>query len=658
MKLQDGYDNFEKYAQADVNFPEVPKALEDWISLIIANTPDNDYSYIPYQFWIPIIRNRADRKALLFCRQSFKTTYFGFETSHVAASKRRATTCYVAPDEDKLSTYADQKYRSDLLDACPLLKSMVTGHAGGLPGRRSKVQWKNGSFNWHVTDEGGYKKVEGKSGDLIVYDEIQEHDLQALAKAQLAQSKKQGREIFGGVGGEYGSAWERLWLETTQSEWRYFDDGDYVDSSGRTFPGQGWRNNLEYGMFENKFGEKKKGLIYGNYMNEGLRGEWLESEPDNYHFPGWHMDQTKLCHIPLTMSDAKKLYNLDPSRSIEYMEMTYPRLLSIAHVHGGFYKAPRKPISRQDCLNCMEPYDYLYFFQPSDILEFKETFPGRVVMLMGIDWGSGNSGSSETVITIMMKWLGVDAAGKYNAAWDRYFIVFQERLPYQMSETMEEAYYAIELFNRYYVDFGVADLGYGSKQVRAIIDGGIHPVTGETVKGLTLGHFIGAWSRGKPTETVKDNPTKIDDEGNEEVSYLLLDKTSFVEGFVDQVKWKVLHPGYLNESKETQERFQRSKLAIPYGDEWKVTPLINDMTAIERTDIEADILVTKAITKQNPKAEYNHPADSVVSMANCFVASNHFKMFGAFRGTRKTDSGNPGNPNLFGGTRQNRDKRR
>lgn len=657
MKLQDGYENESDYSQSTINFPDVPKSLEEWINLIIANTPDNDYSYIPYQFWIPIIRNRAERKALLFCRQSFKTTYFGFESSHVAASKKRATTCYIAPDEDKLSTYADQKYRADLLDACPLLKSMIHGHSGGLPGRRSKVQWKNGSFNWHVTDEGGYRKVEGKSGDLMIYDEIQEHDLMALAKAQLAQSKKQGRELFGGVGGEYGSAWERLWLETTQSEWRYFKDDDYIDTAGRVWPGQSWRKELDFGMHEDEFGIKKKGLILGDYMAEPLRGEWLEGAPENYHFPGWHMDQTKLCHIPLSMSDAKQLYNLDPSRSIEYMEMTYPRLLTIAHVHGGFYKAPRKPISRQDALFTMEPYDYLRMFSPNDILEFKETFPGRVVMLMGIDWGSGNTGSSETVITIIMKWLGVDSKGKYNPAWDRFFVVHTERLPYSMSETMEEAYYALELFKRYYVDFGVGDLGFGSKQVRAMIDGGIHPVTGEHVKGLTLGHFIGAWSRGSPTKTVEDKPTKIDDEGNEEVSYLLLDKTSFVELFVDMVKWRVLHPGYLTESKETQESFARSKLAIPYGNQWLVTPLINDFTAIERTDIEADILVTKAITSQAPKKEYNHPADSVVSITNCFVASNHFKMYGAFKGTRRSnDSSGPEGSSAFRGTR-GRDRR-
>ena len=94
----------------------------------------------------------------------------------------------------------------------------------------------------------------------------------------------------------------------------------------------------------------------------------------------------------------------------------------------------------------------------------------------------------------------------------------------------------MELFRRYYCDFGVADLGYGSKKVAAMVDGVIHPVTGERIEGLTLGHFIGAWSRGKPTKTVEDKPVDIDDEGNEEVSHILLDKTTFVEGFVDKVK--------------------------------------------------------------------------------------------------------------------------
>ena len=97
------------------------------------------------------------------------------------------------------------------MNASPLLRSCIFGNAGGLPGRRGKVQWKNGSFNWQITDEGGYKKQEGKSADYATYDEIQEHDLAAISKAKEAQSKKIGvdeleelEENMDQSGSEYG----------------------------------------------------------------------------------------------------------------------------------------------------------------------------------------------------------------------------------------------------------------------------------------------------------------------------------------------------------------------------------------------------------------------------------------------------------------------
>ena len=164
MKDAYGYDDFDKYYQLKQDFPVLPKELLDFITLVTKDIPDNDYSYIPYQYWIPILRSKAARKALLMARQLFKTTYFGFRTAHVATTKKRSTTCYVAPDEDKLATFADQKYRAELLASSPLLRSLILGHSSGLPGRRSKVQWLNYSFNWHVSDEGNYRKIEGKSG--------------------------------------------------------------------------------------------------------------------------------------------------------------------------------------------------------------------------------------------------------------------------------------------------------------------------------------------------------------------------------------------------------------------------------------------------------------------------------------------------------------
>jgi hypothetical protein len=637
-----GYSRHEDYSGIVSTFPEFPKELTDFALKIYSDIPGNDFSFLPYQYWLAIMKHKAKRKALLMARQLFKTSYFGLKHAHQAVIKKRSTTCYVAPDEDKLSTYADQKYRSEILDASPLLRSCIRGHTAGLPGRRSKIQWMNGSFNWNVTDEGGYKKVEGKSGDYVTYDEVQEHDLGALPKAKEAQSKKAGIEEFGGVGGELGSEWEEIWRQTTQSEWKYDIEGDYVDHNGRVWPDQAWRKELDFGKHEDADGNIRHGLKYGNYMNEVCRGYWEETEDENFMFPGFHLSQLSACHVPLTMRSAVDDYKQDPSTSIEWKENNYPRLMAIAHVHGDWYKAPRKPITRADAYATMKPYAYLHFFNPSDVLDLKQTFPERVKVMMGIDWGSGNTGSSETVITIMLKWIGVNQHGQLSADRDRYFVIFQERIPYTMSETMEEAFYALELFHKFYCDYGAADMGYGAKQCKAIIDGGVDPRDREFKAGLTLGRFIGVWSRSRPEQEEQFKNKEVDEEGNIERNYLLLDKTQMLELFIDTVKWKVPHPAYLFESAETQRNYARSKLAIPYAEDYKVEQLVTDMTKISRKDLEVDILSTKEIGLQKPQKQYNHPPDSVSSMNHCLVSDRHYGRFGSFGGTSFTARKGPG----------------
>lgn len=634
--MDDGLKLYEKFSTENFNFPEFPKNKLDFVSLVYSTIEDTDYTLTPYQYWIPIFRSKAKRMYLLMARQLFKTTFFALSSAFTAATKKRATTAYCAPDEDKLSTYADQKYRSELLDASLLLKSCIFGHSAGLPGRRTKVQWLNGSFNWHVTDEGSYRKIEGKSGDLAIYDEFQEHDAAALPKAKEAMSKKIGDEMFGGVGGEFGSPQEALWQETSQSEWHYDNEDDYIDSAGRIWPNQGWRKELQFGKWEDNHGDTYHGLIFGDYMKDVCKGEWIEEAPENYMFPGWHLSQAAACHVPLSMADCENLYRIPKEYSIEYKEMTYPRLMSIAHVQGWFYKAPRKPITRQDALATLNPYKYLYFMSPRDVQDLRTVFPGRIRILFGADWGSGNDGQGQTVFTIMMKWLGVNEYGKYSPEKDRYFVIYQERLPYELSETISEAYYGIELFTRYNCDFGAADLGYGVKQVKAMIEGGYDPRDGQYVDGVGYSKFVGTWTRGKITKVQEDNPGEIDDEGSEEITHLLLDKTSMIEDFINLVKWKVPHPRYMKE-----EKLSRRKLGIAYGDEWKTYPLVKDMTSITRVDIETDFLTTKQITTESPKTKYGHPPDSVVSMCHCVIADNHFTSSGEFAGSyrKATKSG-------------------
>jgi len=360
QKSDNGYDLFQQYQSESFDFPVLPKNRLEWFTLLINNMIDNDFSYVPYQYWLDIIESKASRIFIEFARQLFKTTFFGLASAHLSTTKARSTTIYIAPDEDKLSTFADQKYRAEILQASPLLRSCVFGSKTGLPGRRTKIQWNNGSYNWNITDEGGYRKAEGKSPDLTIYDEIQLHDLAALSKAKESQSFKIGKELYGGIGGEYGTEQEKLWNDTTMSEWHYNNEEDYIDSAGTVFKGQGWRKELEFGIHEDKYGEVFDGLIYAPYMGKTCAGYWTDKAPENADFPGYHLSQNSACHVPLSQADAVNLYHIPVDKSIEYKELNYPRLMSLAHVHALFYKAPRKPITRADALATLQPYTYLY----------------------------------------------------------------------------------------------------------------------------------------------------------------------------------------------------------------------------------------------------------------------------------------------------------
>jgi len=629
-------DVFAKYQQTSIDFPNFPKDRLTWFSLIINNMIDTDFSYIPYQYWLDIINSKAHRIFIEFARQLFKTTFFGFASAHLSTTKKRSTTIYIAPNEDKLSTFADQKYRSEILQASPLLRSCIFGTKSGLPGRRTKIPWNNGSFNWNITDQDGYGKAEGKSANLTIYDEIQLHDLAALDKSKESQSKTIGKEYYGGIGGEYGSLQEALWNETSQAEWHYNNEDDYIDSSGVVFPGQGWRSHLQFGIHEDMDGEKVDGLIYGEYMAENNAGFWEHEVPENIEFPGYHLDQTQACHVPLSQADCRNLYHIPIDKSIEYKKLNYPRLMYLAHVLAAFYKAPRKPITRADALATLEPYHYLSFMSPEDVIDFKLTFPGRIKMLMGIDWGSGNDGQGQTVITIIMKWIGINEMGQFSSNRDRYFVIYMERLDAEMSADMTEAFYALELFRKYHCDYGAGDLGFGTKQIHAILHGGFDPRTQEYVEGLGYSKFIGTWTRGKITKTEDDIPSDFDDEGSETVRHLLLDHTHVIENYIDMVKWKVPHPLY------SGEKFQRRKLAIPYANQYLTHGLIKDMTSITRSDIEADFLTSKLVTSESPKKKYAHPADAVVSQSHCFIADGYFSQNDTFAGTYSQRS-KPGN---------------
>lgn len=619
------------------------------------------YSLIPYQFWIPIYRDQAHKIMAMISRQGFKTTWFCNVMVHNALAFPGHVSVYVTYDEISLSSYSNNKYRRQTIMHNPIYRSECEGSLKGMPGQRGELFWKNGSASYMVTDEGGYSHVEGKSANEMLCDEFQYQESENLPIAAQAMAKTQGKMKIACIGGEAGSPQQEEWNQTSQQEWHYDDESDYVDTAGRVYPGQGWRKALQFGKWTDQFGVTRYGLIFGNYMAKTLRGKWEAAKPENYMYPGYHISQDMFCHVPLSISDAINLYRIPPHFSIEWMQKNYPSQIFIAHVMAGFYAAKRRPLTKQDVLACMEPYRHYSFLTPQEVIELKRAFPERVQTFLGVDWGSSTTGNSSTIYSILLKWRGL-YNGKYYADLDRYYLAHIERLDEEVAATMEEAKIVRDAFLDYDCDYGVGDLGYGQKQVNAIIDGGSVP-GGIQFPGLTLGKFIGCWTRTKVTQVEKDMPTKVDDEGNVEVSYLNVDKSSIIDNFIDFIKWKVSNP--LN-----SDHTPRPKLIIPYAEEHKVDFLIKDFTSIIRKDLEVELRASLDDPRQKAQKQYNHPPDSVMSIIYALIAEQQYKNRGgaSFGGvSSRGHSGGPRSGNRsssaehrssFGGTSRNRSRTR
>lgn len=610
----------------DEELPELPKNLLQWLRVARPEIDGKPYSFQAFPFWLDIYENLAHKIMLMAARQTFKSTLFANLLAFIATTKPGSTIIYVTFDEISLSGFSNHKYRRKTLFENPALRRMCAGNSKGVPGNRTEVHWKNGSVNYMVTDEAAYSHVVGKSADEILLDEAQSQDLQHLPILNESLTTTKGKLKIAGVGGEGGSPLEDEWLRTTESEWEYYDPD--------------WRKKLKF----RPSGYDR--LIYGPYTNDVLKGRWKPHKLENYMYPGYHLPQTIFPHIPLTERDAIDLYGLPPEFSIEWRRKNYPRTVFIAHVLGGFYKAARRPITRQMVLACMEPYRYLPMFSPNDIIDLKVTFPERVQVFMGIDWGSGAAGASQTVVSILMKWRGI-ADGRYSADRDRYVLAHLERM--DPGNSIEQAKYMRDLFVRYRCDFGVADLGYGEIQVDAIINGGAHPRTGQTFQGLGTDKFIGAWTRTNITEVEKDKATKYDDQGNEQITHLLVDKTHIIQNFADFIDWDVPNPNYLE-----NVELGRRKLAIPYAEEWKVDSLIREFTSITRKDVETELISQIDDSRQRAQKQFHHPPDSVMSIIYALTAAQYYSQrgYGDFKGVWSSRRGGSSAASSFRGTRR------
>jgi len=578
--------------------PKLPNNILQWIKIVRPKVEGKPRSFLAYPFWKEIYENPSHQIMVLAGRQVFKSTWFCDVLAFEATAKPNSTLLYVTYDEKNLEGFSNEKFRDITLKQNPLLMKFVKGPKVG---NVHEVAFQNNSRILMITDENGYRQAEGKSANHILLDEIQYQELEFLPKLRETMTATKGKIKLVGIGGEAGSELEKIWLSTNQTEWQF--ENPY------------WRDKLEF---------DKNGLIYGDYLNDVLRGEWVSHAPDNYLFPGYHLPQTIFPNIPLTIDDAIYKYRVPAEFSIEWKQKNYSQSVFLTNVLGQFYKSARRPITREMVLACMRPYQYLSLLRSDEVVQLKQTYGKKIRILMGVDFGSGVSNSS-TVISIIIKWK------RENNDQSRYQLVWIEKR--EAENQMDQSEYITNLFKEYSCDIGVGDLGYGPEKVKTIQIGGANRISGRKFSGVGSRKFLGCRTMGDETKPMMRHETKVDEHG-EEVGRIQVDKTQIIQNFIDFLEWYVPHPKYPNDKK-----FARPKFMIPFKNEFETDWLISDFTKTTRKDLEKIIDVVVDDPRQRPKKEFNHPRDSVMSIIYCLVADKQeepdYSVGGIYHGRRR-----------------------
>lgn len=529
-------------------------------------------------FWVQPLLDDHPHQMYINGRQTYKTTNCSTLIAQVALNKPGSEVTYVADDDNHRSAFSEQRLRQETFLANPKMEHYLP-HGKANVGR---IKLLNGSVIYLVTDENKYHAVEGKSNEILILDEGQAQDIGFLPVAMYSLSKTHGRFYCFGIGGEAGSDYYKMWKRTDQREWTY-DDPD-------------WRDKLQFDAFGEISNEQSD-------LSRILAGKWVAQNPKNTQYRGYHFPQRMFPHIPLTIADAVNKYHVQPELSIEYQEKHYPHSMFMSHCEGDFYKAERRPITPEMVEKCY--MNYMKLLPGSEVRDLKAIYGNEIVILGGVDFGSGPA-ASKTVAAIIIHWR---KSNRYQLAWID---------PRPAEHPMDEARYIADLFKDYDVDFAVGDWGYGQDKIPLIQGGGRDSMDNKFL-GVGAHRFIGCQTIGNEVKQNAEFAEKWDDRGNEEKQRLQIDKTTVIQNFVDFVGMSVAHP-----LSPYEDKLKKPMFMIPHLHDWQTDFLMDDMTSITRKDLEEVQEVKVEDPRQRAMKMYNHPPDSVMAMIYCLVAGQNY----------------------------------
>ncbi|MFV2016628.1 MAG: hypothetical protein ACC656_14455, partial [Candidatus Heimdallarchaeota archaeon] len=176
--------------------PEVPPSKLEW-SLQVRPTIDGRKNIVQY---MPMLqRLHEDTWAWImvkFARQMTKSAYLATSMGHLMTTIPNQKTTYATYEDESLKEFSNNKFRmlwSESEDARKYVDGSTLGSIGSL-------KTLNNSAASLVTAVNNFTHVEGKSVNLLIFDEGQNLDLTAWVTASESQSFTNGKFIIAGIG--------------------------------------------------------------------------------------------------------------------------------------------------------------------------------------------------------------------------------------------------------------------------------------------------------------------------------------------------------------------------------------------------------------------------------------------------------------------------
>jgi len=586
-----------RIAEPEIQLPTLSKDILTWCKQARPLVDGKARTILP--FWKDIYNDNHNNKIIVAGRQVFKSTYCTDVLAQEATTKDNTQILYCTYDEINLAGFSRQRLQYGTFEQNAVLKEFPRNYLGNV----GEISLKNHSTIYLTTDHGAYHHVEGKSAEHIMLDEAQYQEMESFDKVTLTMSMTQGKITVLGVGGESGSAYEELWLRSNQAEWEF--DDPY------------WREKLQFGWFTDPTLKiKKYGFIVGDYLQDVCKGRWRipDHAKSNTHWHGYHIPQTMMPQIPLTIKDALEKYNTDPMYSLEFRRKHMAPFLYSSHIMGEFYHAERRPITREMIQKCMQPYPYLKQLEPLEIASIKDAYGDKVKIAMGVDFGSGRT--SKTVIAILIFW-DMQRTSKVEKQKTRVQVAMLQPRPQE--HQLDQAQYITELFYEAKCDIGVGDLGYGAIQVKVIQDGGADRISGALFSGVGSNMFYGCRTVSDETKPLLEFQKKVDEHGEIRES-IKIDKTTSIQEYVDFMGEQIPHP-----TRPYEQHLIRPRLMIPnHPDEIdQLSFIFPDWTSLTRKDLPETLDEAKEDKRQKARKEFNHPSDSLMAMIYALKGGDH-----------------------------------